>query len=52
MVLNIFKTIAQLPMVWDFIIPLGIIAIFCFVLFYEGEWGGNIRRKKNPHPKH
>ncbi len=51
MLLNIFRTIVHLPMVWDFIIPLAIIGIFCFVLFYEGEWGG-IRRKKNPHPKH
>ena len=41
---NIFDTIAHLPMVWDFIIPLGLIAIFCAVLFWEGEFGKAVKR--------
>jgi hypothetical protein len=51
MLLNIFRTIWHLPMVWDFIIPLAIIAVFCVVLFFEGEWGG-FRKKKLRDPGH
>ena len=45
MLLNIFSTIWHLPMVWDFIIPLSIIALFCVVLFWEGEYGHAVRKK-------
>lgn len=51
MLLNIFRTIWHLPMVWDFIIPLGVIAILCAVLFFEGEWGG-YKKKKIKGPEH
>jgi hypothetical protein len=46
MLLNIFSTIWHLPMVWDFIIPLSIIAIFCVVLLWEGEYGKSNKDKK------
>jgi hypothetical protein len=36
---HIFNTIKSLPMVWDLIVPLGLIAMFCVVLFWEGEYG-------------
>ena len=42
---NIINTIWHLPMVWDFIIPLGIIAIFCAVLFWEGEYGHAVKKR-------
>jgi len=45
MLLNIFNTVEHLPMVWDFIVPLAIITIFCLVLFWEGEYG-NDRKKR------
>ena len=44
MLLNIFRTIWNLPMVWDFIIPLAIIAIFCAILFWEGEHGAAAKK--------
>jgi hypothetical protein len=44
MLLNIFQTLWHLPMVWDFIVPLGVIAIFCAVLFWEGEYGHPIKK--------
>jgi hypothetical protein len=44
MLLNIFNTIKNLPMVWDFIIPLSVIAIFCAVLFWEGEFGKTVKK--------
>lgn len=44
MLLNIFTTIKNLPMVWDFIVPLAVITIFCVVLFWEGEFGKAARK--------
>ena len=44
MLLNIFSTIKGLPMVWDFIAPLAIIAIFCAVLFWAARYGKFTRK--------
>lgn len=41
---NIFYTIAHLPMVWDFIVPLGVLVIFCAILFWEGEFGKTVKK--------
>ena len=45
MLLNIFSTIWHLPMVWDFIIPLGVILLFCMYLFWEGEYGTSVKKR-------
>jgi hypothetical protein len=39
MFLKIINTFTHMPMLWDVIIPLIIIAIFCVVLFWEGIYG-------------
>ena len=36
---HIIDAFWHLPMLWDLIIPLAILAIFCAVLFWEGEYG-------------
>ena len=41
---NILYNIAHLPMVWDFIIPLAVLTIFCGVLFWEGEFGRAVKK--------
>ena len=41
---NLIYSIVHLPMVWDFIIPLAIIAIFCAILFWEGEHGAAAKK--------
>lgn len=52
---NFFYTIAHLPMVWDFIAPLIVLALFCAVLFWEGEFGKAVKKhyrvrfKGHPH---
>lgn len=46
MLLNIFWNVWHMPIVWDFIIPLSVIAIFCVVLFWEGEYGGGPDKQK------
>ena len=45
MLLNIFSTLWHLPMVWDFIIPIAVLAIFCAVLFWEGEYGKSVKKR-------
>lgn len=36
---QLFYGFAQLPMLWDLILPLAALGVFCTVLFYEGERG-------------
>jgi hypothetical protein len=41
---NLLYHLTHLPMVWDFIIPLAIIAIFCAILMFEGEYGKSAKK--------
>jgi hypothetical protein len=45
MLLNIINTLWHLPMVWDFIIPIAILFIFCAVLFWKGEYGKAVKKR-------
>jgi cytochrome c oxidase subunit IV len=42
---NLFYNFSRLPMVWDFIIPIAIIFIFCAILMWEGEYGHAARKR-------
>jgi hypothetical protein len=45
MLLNIFYEFTHHPLVWDLIIPIGIISVFCAYLFYEGEVGHSVKKR-------
>jgi len=47
MVQKMINAFVHLPMVWDIIIPLVVIGLFCAVLFWEGLYGhaGRIIKK-------
>jgi hypothetical protein len=39
MLIKFIHSIWQLPMIWDCVVPLVIIAIWCAVLYWEGVHG-------------